>query len=65
MLSTKESQIIDFILKNGPSSSKEIFNQVALSASYATLILPVVPCFFLYHKELNVGTKDAKGPGQR
>jgi len=37
MLSTKESQIIDFIQKNGPSSSKEIFNQVALSVSYATL----------------------------
>jgi hypothetical protein len=65
MLSPKESQIIDFIQNNGPSSSKEKFNLAAISASYATLILPVVPCFFLYHKELHVGSKGAKKLGQR
>jgi fido (protein-threonine AMPylation protein)/predicted transcriptional regulator len=37
MLNNRENQIIDFIKKNGPNSSKEIFDSINLSVSYATL----------------------------
>jgi prophage maintenance system killer protein/predicted transcriptional regulator len=37
MLNNRENQIIDCIKKNGPSSSKEIFENTKLPLSYATL----------------------------
>lgn len=37
MIEQREQQIIDFIEKSGESSSKEIFDEVAISVSYATL----------------------------
>ena len=37
MIEPREQQIIDFIEKSGESSSKEIFNKVDISVSYATL----------------------------
>ena len=37
MLNQRENNIIDFIKINGPNSSKEIFERIDLSVSYATL----------------------------
>lgn len=37
MIDSREQQIIDFIKKTGECSSKEIFDNVAISVSYATL----------------------------
>lgn len=37
MIEQREQKIIDFIEKSGESSSKEIFDKVDISVSYATL----------------------------
>ena len=37
MLNQRENNIIDFIKINGPNSSKEIFESIDISVSYATL----------------------------
>src|SRR5690554_2606692 len=37
MIDSREKQIIDFIQKVGECSSKEIFDKIELSVSYATL----------------------------
>lgn len=60
MIDIREQQIIDFVKKNGECSSKEVFDGVNLSVSYATLkrlIAKLISENFLSSKGQGKGTK--------
>lgn len=60
MIDFREQQIIDFVKKNGECSSKEVFDGVNLSVSYATLkrlIAKLISENFLSSKGQGKGTK--------
>ncbi len=60
MLDNREQQIIDFIKKTGECSSKEIFDNVDISASYATLKRIITTL-----KTNNYLTSSGKGKGTK
>jgi len=60
MIDIREEQIIDFIKKTGECSSKEVFDGVNLSVSYATLkriIAKLISENYLFSKGQGKGTK--------
>ncbi len=60
MIEEREQQIIDFIEKSGESSSKEIFDGVNISVSYATLkrlLTKLISENYISSKGLGKGTK--------
>jgi len=60
MIDPREEQIIDFIKKAGECSSKEIFDEIGLSVSYATLkrlLTKLIASNFISTKGQGKGTK--------
>jgi len=60
MIEQREQQIIDFIEKSGESSSKEIFDGVSISVSYATLkrlLIKLISENYILSKGQGKGTK--------
>lgn len=65
MLDTREQNIIDFILSNGESSSKDVYDGIEISISYATLkrvLKKLVSENYIYTKGVGKATKYTVSP---